>query len=368
MYKQAGSVLLILGTCIGAAMLALPVVTATETFAMSVVMMLFAWAIMTIGAWTLLRVNLWLPEGANLITMTEKTLGKTMSAITWVVYLLLLYSLMCAYLAGAADLAQGLLSSLQLPLSFWQAALLVTLVLGVVVYTGVGSVDYLNRALMSVKLAVFVIVVVMLLPHSTATQLRQGTYHTSLPIFMVMITSFGYAVILPSVRTYLNSDRVKLKRVVIIGSLLPLVIYLIWIAAVQSSLPRFGAQGLAAMSDSQHTNTLLVASLLTLTQKPVVLVFGSVFAAICTLTSFLGVSVCLMDFFADGFKLQRRKMQGAIIFLLTYAPPFCVLLFKPALFTTALAYAGIFCVYILIILPILMFLLGRRRAMTLGEA
>ncbi len=361
MNKQFGSVLLILGTCIGAAMLALPVVTANESFSLSAVLLLFAWAIMTIGAWTLLRVNLWLPEGANLITMSEKILGKTMSMMTWVVYLLLLYSLMCAYLAGAADIAQGFLSSLQLPLSFWQATLVAALVLGGVVYTGIGSVDYLNRALMSVKLGVFVVLVLMLLPHATATQLHQGSFQTSPPIFMVMITSFGYAVILPSIRSYLGSDVVKLRRVVMIGSLLPLMIYLIWVAVVQSSLPRLGMDGLASMNHSPHTNTLLVKSLYMLTQQHVVLAFGSVFVSICALTSFLGVSVCLMDFFADGFKLQRRGKQGALIFLLTYAPPFCVVLFKPALFTTALAYAGLFCVYVLIVLPLLMYFIGRKR-------
>ncbi|MBV54050.1 MAG: tryptophan/tyrosine permease [Coxiellaceae bacterium] len=361
MNKQIGSVLLILGTCIGAAMLALPVVTAGQSFSLTGVLLLFAWAIMTVGAWTLLRVNLWMPEGANLITMTEKTLGKAMSMVTWVVYLLLLYSLICAYLAGASDLAQGLLGALKLPLYFWQASLLVTLVLGGVVYTGISSADYLNRALMAVKLGMFFVVVFALIPHSSLSNLYQGGFQSSPSIFMVMITSFGFAVILPSIRSYLGSDVVKLKRVVIIGSLIPLLIYLIWVAVVQSAIPGSGPNGLIAMVNSPHTITLLLKSLYALGQQHVVLAFGTILVSICALTSFLGVSICLMDFFADGFHLKRRGRQGAMIFLLTYAPPFLVVLLKPELFTTALAYAGIFCVYILIILPILMYVFGKKK-------
>ena len=360
MYKQFGSVMLILGTCIGAAMLALPVVTAGQAFSLTTAMMLFAWAVMTIGAWTLLRVNLWMPEGSNLVTMTEKTLGKPLSVVTWIIYLLLLYSLICAYLGGASDLARGLLLSVHLPLGSWQATILAIATLGAVVYTGIGSVDYLNRALMSVKLGVLVVVMVVLSPHASLVKFHQGSYHSSIAVLMVMITSFGYAVILPSIRSYLHSDVRQLKRVVIIGSLVPLVIYLVWIGVAQSALPRTGEHGLIAMAGTAETNTALITSLYQLTFQHVMLVFGSVFVSICTLTSFLGVSVCLMDFLADGTGLQRKGRQGLVIFLLTYGPPFIIVLFEPGVFTTALAYAGAFCVYVLIILPVLMFLSGRK--------
>ena len=91
--------------------------------------------------------------------------------------------------------------------------------------------------------------------------------------------------------------------------------------------------------------------------------FGDVFIAICALTSFLGVSVALMDFLADGLGLQRKGWKGLWLFLLTYVPPLCVVILAPQVFTIALTYAGIFSVYILIILPLALYWGGRHKSL-----
>src|SRR5579872_3310047 len=110
--KMIGSVLMIVGTAVGAGMLALPVATAAANIQTTVLMMLFSWTIMTIGALALLEVNLWFPPGANIISMVGKTFGPYAKIITGLVYALLLYSLLCAYLAGTSDIFQGLLKSI----------------------------------------------------------------------------------------------------------------------------------------------------------------------------------------------------------------------------------------------------------------
>src|SRR3990167_3617578 len=108
-FKLIGSILLIVGTSIGAGMLALPIATAQLGFMGSLILLFACWFIMTAGAFTILEVNLWLPQNSNLISMARATIGPWGQIIAWVTYLLLLYSLLCAYIAGGSDLFHDLL-------------------------------------------------------------------------------------------------------------------------------------------------------------------------------------------------------------------------------------------------------------------
>ena len=107
--KVLGSALMIVGTSIGAGMLALPIVSASQGILLTIGMLFVCWVLMTLGAFNLLEVNLWLDSGANMVTMANKTLGKIGKLVCWTVYLALLYSLICAYLSGAGDVLHAIL-------------------------------------------------------------------------------------------------------------------------------------------------------------------------------------------------------------------------------------------------------------------
>jgi len=79
------------------------------------------------------------------------------------------------------------------------------------------------------------------------------------------------------------------------------------------------------------------------------------------LTAFLGVALCLMSFLSDGLNLARKGKQGLILALITFIPPFLLVLYFPGVYLSALSYAGILCVILLLILPALMALAGRKR-------
>ena len=158
-FKVIGSVLMILETSIGAGMLALPVVCAQQSWLSSTIMLIAAWLMMTVGAFSLLEVNLWFPAGSNLVTMAHRTLGELGRAIVWLLYLALLYCLICAYLSAAGDVITGLMRALHLPVKQWFGDCLALIVLGLVVVMGIRSVDLVNRALMCAKLSLFALVV-----------------------------------------------------------------------------------------------------------------------------------------------------------------------------------------------------------------
>ena len=355
--KQFGSIYLILGTCIAAGMLSLPIVTASGHFALTSIMVISAWALMTTGAWCLLQVNLWLPPGSNLMTMSKVTLGHWIMRLTGAIYLLLLYSLICAYLTASSDVLNALLrSSLHLSVPRAITTFLALIILGRFVYHGIHVVDVCNRFLMSIKIIICFILIVGLLPHVEFSKLSLGNNEWHGHTWLVIICAFGYAIILPSIRVYLDSDRRQLNRVVLIGSVIPMVLYLIWIIVVQGTIPRTGQNGLIAMNGVTNTNSLLMNQFIAVTHYLFIQSLSVIFLSICSITGFLGVSLCLMDFLADALHCLPCNKPSIAAF--TFLPPCIIVLLKPEIFTHALAYAGLCCVYVLIILPIAMYCFG----------
>jgi tyrosine-specific transport protein len=351
--KTIGSILMILGTAVGAGMLALPIASAHANWQTTTLMMLFSWFFMTAGAFAILEVNLWFSAETNLISMVDKTLGKYFKVLTWFVYLVLLYSLLCAYLSGGSDILRGLFSNIHVQLPSWGSTLLALIVLGAVVIRGVGSVDMVNRGLMSIKLLAYAILVIAIFPHISFDNIHAGDYVYSTSTLMVMMTSFGFAIIVPTLRGYLNSDVPRLKKVLFVGSLLPLILYLVWIFAIQGLLSR--AELLPMISGD--TNSLLMNSVSASLHTTVLGDIAKLFISICAVTSFLGVSICLVDFLADGLQWARSVKVYAVAFL----PPLIIVLLAPNIFIKALSYAGLCCVYLLILLPMLMLYSGRYR-------
>lgn len=363
MGKEFGAVYLILGTCIAAGMLGLPVVTAGNHYGLTVLMILSGWALMTTGAYCLVRVNIAMPAGANIISMSEKTLGPVFKFITWFAYLLQLYALICAYLAGSGDLLNAFFHSVHLNLPRFVSTLLATVILGAVVYRGIRSVDLVNRVLMSSKILICLFLIISVTPFVHLQSLHLGAWHWHFAAWLVVVTSFGYGNILPSVRDYLENDRRKLVRAVMIGGLAPMILYLIWIAVIQGALPHTGTGGLLAMNNSPNTNSMLMGAIIKLTHKKVIQSLSVVFISICSVTGFLSVSLSLMDVLADGLKRKKEGWNKVFVAVLALCPPFVIVTLDPAIFTRALAYAGVCCIYVLAVLPMLMFLSMKRKGM-----
>lgn len=354
-----GGMLMILGTCVGAGMLAIPIVSAHESFRLSAALLVVAWFCMTVGAFAVLEVNLWFKPGSNLVSMAEGTLGAWGKMITSLLYLLLMYSLICAYLSSASGVLETFLNSIHGDVSRTTSTVITLLVLGSIVYAGMGAVDVANRLFMTVKFLFFILIVIILAPQIQVQKLFEGDFVIRNSAFVVMVTMFGYATILPTLREYLNSDRKALKFIVLLGSLLPFCIFLLWLFIVQGVLPREGAHGLIAMTTSDNSSSQLMLAITKVTDYAWMKYVASVFVSVYVLTSFLSVSISLADFIADGLKKTKQGKDNILIHGLCFLPPLLIVLLKPGIFITALAYAGIWCIILLIILPLLMLYSGR---------
>ena len=354
-----GAILLIIGTSVGGGMLALPIAIAAGGYYHSIFLFFSTWLVTMLSAFYILEANLWLPENTNLISMARITLGKIGQLVTWISYLLLLYTLLAAYISGGADLIHNVLFFINISTPKWLNPILFVTILGIILSYGIRTVDWVNRGLMLIKLLVYFLLISSISSHVEMSKLSGGHIFLLSGAIMIIITSFGYATIIPTLRDYLKSQVKKLRLAIIIGSLIPLIFYLLWTFVVNGTLESRGPNGLIHMITSTEAISELSNALSIRINNTMVKWFIHSFTSICIATSFLGVSLCLFHFMADGLKIKEKKIDRYLLILLTLAPPLLVILFYPSIFIKSLNCAAVLCIILLILLPALMVWSGR---------
>lgn len=358
--NAVGGVALIAGTAIGAAVLALPVATAHLGFAQTTVIYIVCWLFMTLGALFLLEANLAVGYGSNLISMAETTLGKPGKLFTWLVYLILLYALTAAYLGGLGAWLQQGLQNYGNPSAF-SAALIGTLLTIIVIGLGAAVTDWVNRVLMIGLIGAFGTLLFFTINHVEPALLYSQGAKVDLRPIPLMITAFGSAIVIPSLTEYLHGKQKQLYHVVLIGSLIPLFVYLLWEFCIVGIIPLNGPNGLLQIQQNGHPVTDVPKALEQILQNPLLTTASSYFSIFALITSLLGVSLSLFDFLADGLHMQKNIKGKLLLAIITFAPPLIFVLFFPRGFNFALSFAGLFVALLLGILPALMVWQGRYR-------
>ncbi|MGA8164798.1 MAG: aromatic amino acid transport family protein [Waddliaceae bacterium] len=352
-HKVFGGVLLVAGTTIGAGMLALPIVTGLAGFVPTVFLFIVYWFYMTYTALLLLEVNLCLGEEINLISMAKKTLGKSGEIAAWITYLFLLYLLVTAYLAEGGPIVAdffNLLFGTAIPA--WVGAIPLLLGFGFIVYEGTQVVDIVNRWLMVGLVVGYGAIVMLLIPHIDENYLARIEWKPVLLAIPLVATSFGYHVIIPTLTTYLHQNVRYLVKVVVIGSLIPLTVYIIWEIVTLGVIPIEGSHGIVQGYQEGASGVRILARTL---GSPFIIAIAQFFSFCAIVTSFLGVTLSLSDFLTDGLNIKKTMKGRFILFALTFLPPLLFILTNPRAFVSALEFAGAFGVVILLgLLPPMM--------------
>lgn len=353
--KLIGSILIIIGTMIGAGMLALPMISAEVGFAIAAMMLVVIWAIMTTTALLTTEVNLAFEAYANSFgTMAFRTLGIGGKVISWLCTLLLLYSLTAAYISGSTSLLSNVAELvIHTKTPSWLNALVFIVFMGGAVFWSTKSVDYCNRFFISLKGLVLIIIFVLLFPQVNFVNLIRESCSNQNWISMVPIflCSFGFHPTIPSLSTYIGRKPRELKFAIICGSGIALIIYLLWLFITIGIIPLIGKYSFTTIGQSVGS---LVKTICIIINNKSVTVGINIFSNIAMTTSFLGVTLGLFDFLADGFKRSNTRFGRLQTACLTFIPPFVFALYFPEGFVLALKYAAFFAIVLVVILPALM--------------
>jgi len=353
-----GAILLISGCCIGAGMLGLPVMSALTGFKPSLVMFLLSWSFMMTTALLLLEVNLWFTDEVSIISMADRTLGLAGKAIGWLCFIFLFYALGVAYIAGSGELISAFVEgTLGITLPYWVGSLFVCGLFGVFVYLGTYAVDHFNRLLMIGLALSYLLLVIFGAPHVKLEYLKHQDWSLATMVLPVMIISFGFHNLIPSLTAYLNRDAKRLRTAIICGSALPLFVYLIWEWLILGLVPVHSTEGFLQVIDEGSMATEVLKNVVGALW---IADLAQYFAFFAILTSFLGNSLSFVDFLADGLRIPKNHLGKLFLCLIVIAPSFVLALIYPRIFLLALNYAGSFGAVVLFgVLPALMAWSGR---------
>lgn len=348
--------LLVAGTSIGGGMLALPVLTSLAGFLPSIVVYLLCWLFMAATGLLLLEICLWMEPDVNLLTMAERTLGGGGKAAAWILYLFLFYCLTLAYIVGCGDLMVEVFRG---TISEWVGSLLFVLLFAPLIFAGARIAGKVNVWLMLGLGISYLGFVFLGFQHIDPSLWRYRDWAYAPMAFPIAFTSFAYQGIIPTLVTYMHRDANKTRLAILIGSFIPFIIYVIWQGLIMGIVPTSGPGGLAeAMQQGENA----VQPLKNFLQTPSVYIIGQFFAFFALVTSFLGVTLGLLDFLADALSIKKTATGKFMLCLIIFIPPLIFAFTHPGIFLIALDYAGGFgCALLLGLMPVLMVWAGRYR-------
>jgi tyrosine-specific transport protein len=348
--KVLGSTLIIAGTTIGAGMLALPLASAGIGFTTSLIIMVALWALMAYTALLMVELHQHADASATLHTLAKQFLGQKGKWVASFSMLFLFYSLCAAYIAGGgAQFGERISQFTGVEISGMTSTVIFTIVVAAVVTIGTGTVDKVNRVLFTIKLIAMAMVLTFLAPNVTESYLlsmpvEQGLVVAAIP---VIFTSFGFHGSIPAIVNYLDGNTPSLRKAIIVGSSIPLIIYVFW------QIVTLGVVSQDALVDNQGLSGLISTLSTKVHQSGLGQTIG-VFADLALLTSFLGVSLGLFEFLGDSFNKKKAASSRIVVGAITFVPPMGFALFYPQGFIMALGYAAIALAILAIFLPIMM--------------
>ncbi len=350
-----GGTLLIAATTIGVGMLGLPIATGPGGFVPATFIYILTWFFMLCTGLLLLEVCTWMPDEANLITMTHRLLGPVGKAVCWVVYLFLFFTAMIAHVSGGGSTLVDILNlnfGLAMPQSV--AMVVYVLIFSPIVYLGTKSVDRFNLLMMTGVLITYVLFIVLAAGKVDMDLLKYADWSKAWPALPVLFTAFTYQLIIPTLMTYMKRDVKKVRLSIILGSSIPLVVYLIWELLILGIIP------VDALIEAKARGETAVMPLKELLQNPWVFKIGSWFAFLVLTTSYIALSLAFLDFVADGLKIKKEGFKKVALCMGIFIPPMVIAMLYPDIFIVALEYAGgISCALLFGLLPPVMVWVGR---------
>ncbi len=351
---------LVAGTCTGGGMLALPVVTGINGFFPSLVVMMICWVMMTLTGLFLIEVSLWMEEGVHINTMTHRILGNFGRWVSWVLYLFVCYASIVAYTAaGGVQLTMAFDYLFNISLSKGIACTLYIVTFGLVLYLGSRVVGRVNAILFIAMVAAYFALVVYGVDEIHPSYLTYTKWSGFLLAIPLLLASFSYQTMVPSLTPYLKKNLKGLRWAVIGGTTITFIIYAVWQAIILGIVPVEGSNGLAqALIQgepatkflNEHVNGVYFATI------------AHFFAFFAIVTSFLGMSLGLFDFLSDGLKIKKVGWGNLILGLLIVVPSLIFATQFERVFLVALDSSGGYGDTILNgLIPVLMDWIGRSR-------
>lgn len=356
MKKLISSIAMVIGTTIGGGMIVLPAVVGVYSLYSAIGLLIIVWLVNTLIALIFLEANYYLPSQANLISLAKRLLGPWGAWIAWLTSLIFLFSILCAYLTGMMEIIGPFFESSIFSIPKIYLAIAIALMIAFPIYFGAKYISAVNNFIVIGMFITFFTLLIFLAFAMSIDNLFVTKIRFPIMSLPIVFTSFGFLIIVPSLRTYLNDQVRSLKISIIMGSLIPLIIYCLWITVVLCLIPKATLQ-LILVAPEPIKN--LTRELIFATGNLEVSILIQLFIFLAITSSFIGTSLGLYDFLADGLKITKTKIGRIKLLILTFLPPIIFSLSQTHLFISALGFAGFLSALLFGLYPIFLTWSGR---------
>ncbi|MFN6498173.1 MAG: amino acid permease [Nostoc sp. DedQUE01] len=348
-----GSTALIAGTTVGAGILALPAVTLPSGVLPSTFGLIAVWLYALVSGLLIAEVtlNTMRLEGRpsiGLLGVVEKTLGKLGARVASGAYLFMHYALLVAYITEGGEILGTAIAKfwgVQNILPTWVGTTAFTLIFGGVMYLGREKfIEKLNSAFVGIVIVSFLGLLLLAGGQVRSSQLLIQNWSALGSAVSVMCVAMFYQNIVPVVVTQLEGDVRKIRQSILIGSLIPLIMFLAWnaviLASVSPDMVHSTSVGKTVFDPLQILRAGGAGEWLG--------VLVSVFSEFAIATSFIGFVYGLLDLFKDIFLIAQGKVSSRFpLYSLVLFPPMTLGTLNPSIFFTALDYTGTFSISVL---------------------
>lgn len=358
MQRQIGSIFIVAGTAIGAGMLALPLVLANFGIIYTILLMLMTWGLMYYLSLVNLELNLDAGKGLTIAQLGRKFSGPLAEIIGLLSLKILTYALLAAYIDGGASVIQKLLSRfLGIEIEIVPIIIVCTIFIALLFIFATKWIDYTNRILFFALIVSFVVLLIALFGNLDFKMLPMASnkfdfssWRLALP---VVFTSFGFHVVFHSLTSYCNNDKIMLKRVFFWGSLIPTIVYVLWVFCALGVLFAKNSDCFLQLISRQTQMGEMILALGRVANTEAIYIVATITSLLAILTSLIGVGLGLKDSWISQFskKVKYPHVQTLGSVLVTFLPPCIVVLFVPDAFIKALSFAGLILVIMAILLP-----------------
>jgi len=344
--RRLSAITLVAGTTVGAGILALPAMTHPAGFLPSTVLLLVVWLYALVAALLLAEVNVfWMRQSGQpnvgLLSMVESTLGQSVAKGAGGAYVFLHYALLVAYMAqGGEIIASALAHNPWVSLPEWLGPVLFALVFGGLLFWGREAlVAKFNNTFVAIVILTFVVLLLLSGSQIDPGQFAHQNWSAISPAVSVMLVALFYHNIVPIVTTQLEGDLGKIRQSIVVGSAIPLLMFLLWNAVILGSI-----SSLAGGSEIFDP----LAALRNNADLPMLGLVVSVFSEFAIATSFIGFTYGLLHFFKDVLQVRDLTPDNRLpLFSIIFLPSLGLSTLNPHIFFTALDYAGAFSISVL---------------------
>jgi len=341
------AIMLVVGTTVGGGFLAMPYFAAPAGFVPAVAISVAAWAFLAASgilvSETLMRT--WARSSGravSLLSATTEYLGAKWGYITAVSFFVMMNCTLVSQLAKCGSLANFFSNG---AISHVMGAFVTAAVIGAVSFSRMAA--KVNAVATVGIFASFLAICVFGVQNLSPSKLAFMNFAAALPALPGLVQLYTYGECLPTIVDMLRGDRKRIRRVILLGTTVPLAMYTLWLIV---SLAQSGAWA----GSSDLAQTLLESGG----------ILGSATASVAvtaSISTLIGGYLALSRFCADALKKKTVTHSKSVI-ALTLIPSLLFAFKGPEVYFSALKFSGAVVVVILwgLIPPLMAYSLWNR--------